>query len=202
MPKSTTPTSVRQGRRHNPLEDDLLATGPLRTKAPKRKSKDDDGEDQEHQFVDSKASKKILQIGRELAEEDEGAPPPPALTESNAFGFDSRFDLDDEDNDPFGEGEAAWGDEEELVEEIDIEPEDLDTFNKFMPTEEDPLLQHGWGGQNIEQSAAPGTGMNLADIIMAKIAAHESGNRGEAEPMEDDDYELPEKVVEVYTQQV
>ena len=61
---------MRHERRHNPLEDDYLATGPLRSKAPKRKSKGD-GEDDERgngeNYVDSKASRKILSLGRELA---------------------------------------------------------------------------------------------------------------------------------------
>ncbi|KAH8681492.1 Bystin-domain-containing protein [Xylariales sp. PMI_506] len=194
MPKATTPTSGRQGRRHNPLEDDLVATGPLRTKAPKRKSKKDD-EEEEH-YIDAKASKKILQIGRELMEENDVAPPRPP-TESNAFGFDSRFDNELDDNDAFGD-EEAWGDDDEEVEEIEIEPEDLDTFNKFLPTDDDPLLKNGWGGQDLQQT--DGGSLNLADLILAKIAAHEAGNdaSGEAGPV-DEDYELPPKVVEVYT---
>ncbi|KAI4865818.1 Bystin-domain-containing protein [Hypoxylon rubiginosum] len=192
MPKATTPTAMRQSRRHNPLEDDLLATGPLRAKAPKRKSKDVD-EDQEG-YIDSKASKKILKIGRELAEEIDVAPPRPP-TESNAFGFDSRFD---EEEDGAFEDEEVWGDEDEIVEEIEIEPEDLDTFNKFLPTDEDPLLTHGWGGQAPAEEQ--GSGTNLADLILARIAQHESGQDGEQElaPV-DEDYELSPKVVEVYT---
>lgn len=195
MPKATTPTAMRQSRRHNPLEDDLLATGPLRAKAPKRKSKDVD-EDQEG-YIDSKASKKILKIGRELAEEIDVAPPRPP-TESNAFGFDSRFD---EEEDGAFEDEEVWGDEDEIVEEIEIEPEDLDTFNKFLPTDEDPLLTHGWGGQAPAEEQ--GSGTNLADLILARIAQHESGQDGEQElaPV-DEDYELSPKVVEVYTKYV
>ncbi|KAL7628917.1 snoRNA-binding rRNA-processing protein [Parahypoxylon ruwenzoriense] len=194
MPKATTPTSTRHPRRHNPLEDDLLATGPLRTKAPKRKSKD--AEDDQENYVDSKASKKILRIGRELAEEVDTAPPRPP-TESNAFGFDSRFDEDGEGDDAF-EDEEIWGDEDEIVEEVEIEPEDLDTFNKFLPTDDDPLLSHGWGGQASPEEQGGGT--NLADLILARIAAHESGqDRGQDMQAVDDDYELSPKIVEVYT---
>ncbi|KAI2618841.1 Bystin-domain-containing protein [Hypoxylon sp. NC1633] len=195
MPKATTPTSIRQGRRHNALEDDLLATGPLRTKAPKRKAKHDEDEDQEN-YIDSKASKKILRIGRELADEIDVAPPRPP-TESNAFGFDSRLDEADEDNEPF-EDEEVWGDEDEIVEEIEIEPEDLDTFNKFLPTDDDPLLTHGWGGQPSEEAQNSGT--NLADLILARIAQHEAGqDRAHELGPVDDDYELSPKIVEVYS---
>ncbi|KAI2468922.1 Bystin-domain-containing protein [Annulohypoxylon bovei var. microspora] len=195
MPKATTPTSAHHPRRHNPLEDDLVATGPLRTKAPKRKSKGGDDEEQEN-YIDSKASKKILRIGRELAEEVDVAPPRPPK-ESNAFGFDSRFDEDDEDKEAF-EDEEVWGDEDEIVEEIEIEPEDLDTFNKFLPPDDDPLLTHGWGGQAPAEEQ--GSGTNLADLILARIAQHEAGQDGvqETGPV-DDDYELSPKVVEVYT---
>ncbi|KAI1779747.1 Bystin-domain-containing protein [Hypoxylon cercidicola] len=192
MPKATTPTSVRQSRRHNPLEDDLLATGPLRAKAPKRKSKDAD-EEQEG-YIDSKASKKILKIGRELADEIDVAPPRPP-TESNAFGFDSRFD--DEEDGAF-EDEEIWGDEDEIVEEIEIEPEDLDTFNRFLPTDDDPLLTHGWDGQAPAEEQ--GSGTNLADLILARIAQHEAGQDGRQElAAVDEDYELSPKIVEVYT---
>jgi essential nuclear protein 1 len=196
MPKATTPTSMRHGRRHNPLEDDLVATGPLRAKAPKRKSKAA-GEDQEQDhYIDSKASKQILKIGRELAEENDVAPPRPP-TESNAFGIDSRFESGEDDTGEF-EDEEVWGDEDEVVEEIEIEPDDLDTFNKFLPEDEDPLLTHGWGGEAPQEDQGGAT--NLADLILARIAAHEAGHdKGQEMAAVDDDYELPPKVVEVYT---
>lgn len=187
-------TSSRQGRRHNPLEDDLLATGLLRNKEPKRTARGGDA-DEEH-YVDAKASKQILKLGRELAEENDVEPSRPPV-ESNAFGFDSRFDQEGEE--PFGDDDEAWGDDDEIVEEIEIEPEDLETYNKFLQTDEDPLLKHGWGGQAQAGESAGGT--NLADIILAKIAAHEAGETGESQEIGpiDDDYELPPKVVEVYT---
>ena len=40
MSKRGTNNLARQGRRHNPLEQDILATGILRQKATKRKSQD------------------------------------------------------------------------------------------------------------------------------------------------------------------
>ncbi|KAI0132737.1 Bystin-domain-containing protein [Xylariales sp. AK1849] len=201
MPKSSTPTAARPGRRHNPLEDDLLATGPFRAKAPKRKAKGQQDENEEQQFIDSKATKKILEMGRELDEESAVAPQRPP-TESNAFGFESRFDQEDVEE-PFGEDDA-WGDDDEVVEEVEIEVADLETFTKFLPTQEDPLLKHGWdmGGGPTAGQESQTSGKNLADLILSKIAAHEAGagndGAGEAEKI-DEDYELPDKVVDVYT---
>lgn len=202
MPKATTPNSLRKAR-HDPLENEYLATGIL--KAPKqRKSKGGNGKDKEREegFINAKASRKILQIGRELQEEDDAAAPPRPTAEASAFGFDSRFD-DEEGNDAFEDDGNVWNDDDDdAVEEEEIEVDDLATFNKFMPTEnQDPLLEHGWPGQ--EQHAAPGQSTNLADLIMAKIAAHESGGGATLEPRDlgppDEEFELPEKVVEVYT---
>jgi essential nuclear protein 1 len=199
MPKATSSVAeARQLRRHNPLEDDLLATGPLRSKPSKRKSgKQDDSEDN---FVDSRASRNILRIGQELADEEEEAQriPKPNI----AFDFNSR--LEDEDQDVGFEDEEEWGDEDEIVEEVELAPEDLETFSKFFPVQEDPLLRQGWGGAEEEPDYEQGT--NLADLILAKIAAHEAAQEGQnitAQPRGggniDENYELPPKVVEVYT---
>ncbi|OAA76725.1 bystin [Akanthomyces lecanii RCEF 1005] len=198
MPKATTPTANRGSRRHNPLEDDLLATGILRNKPSKKGSKNDNDEDQDA-FVDSKASKNILRIGRELAEEDNaeraGAVAPPTI---DNFGYDSRFgDLEDEAK-VYGDDDEAWGDDDDEVEEIEVDPNDLEMYRKFMPDEEDDLLKHGWDRQPAgdEQDEEP---TNLADLILQKIAQHEARQEpGEVAPPPDD-YEIPPKVVEVYT---
>jgi essential nuclear protein 1 len=196
MPKAMTPVSAeRQARRHNPLEEDLTAIGPLKNSPGKRKSRhQDEGE----QFVDSKASRKILRIGQELADED--AEENQVQKPNTAFDFESRFG-GEEDEEPFEDAEA-WGDEEE-VEEIELAPDDLETFSKFFPTEEDPLLRTGWGGEADDADEGPGT--NLADLILEKIAAHEAAqaaNGGVAQnapgPI-DEDFEIPTKVVEVYS---
>ncbi len=196
MPKATTPVSAaRQTRRHNPLEDDLTATGGnLKTQAGKRKSRQED----EEQFVDSKASKKILRMGQELADED--AEQNRAAAPNPAFDFESRFDNEDEEQ-PQEEYEE-W-DEEGDVEEVELAPNDLATWNKFFPTQEDPLLRTGWGGEAEEADEGPGT--NLADLILEKIAAHEAAQAGNGGAPRnalgpiDEDFEIPEKVVEVYT---
>ena len=196
MPKATTPVSARrQERRHNPLEADLTATVSQKNKPEKRKSRHQtEGEG----FVDSKSSRRILRIAQELVEEDEaenGAVKKP----NTAFDFESRFQ--DEDEEGVFEDEEAWGDEEEEVEEIEIAPDDLAMYNKFFPQEEDDLLKKGWPGV-AEDEEPEGKGTNLADLILEKIAAHEAGQdrsmRHEPRPV-DEDFEIPERVVEVYT---
>lgn len=196
MPKATTPVSPgRQARRHNPLEEDLTASGPLKTKPAKRKSRRQDEGDQ---FVDSKASRKILRIGQELADED--AEENQVQKPNTAFDFESRFAGEDEEE--ALEDAEAWGDEEE-VEEIELDPDDLETYSKFFPAEEDPLLRTGWGGVADEVDDGPGT--NLADLILEKIAAHEAAaaaNAGGAQKAAgpiDEDFEIPPKVVEVFS---
>jgi essential nuclear protein 1 len=195
MPKATTPTAGRQTRRHNPLEDDIVATGLLRTKPGKRKSKD--AEDSEEHFIDSKASRNILRIGRELAEEDNVDKPVQKPT-VDSFGYGSRFDDDVAVEAKTYDDDEAWGDDDEIVEEIEVDPEDLETYKKFMPDDEDDLLKHGWDRQPSGEEE--GESVNLADLILKKIAAHEAGgSRADELQAPDEDYELPPKVVEVYT---
>lgn len=106
--------SSRKAHRHNPLSEDLVATGPLRTKSNKRKSRP---EDDESRYVDNKSSKKILRIGQDLVDEVDGeerVPPP-----NPAFAFESRFG-DKEEAAYAGpyEDEEAWGnDEEDVIDE-------------------------------------------------------------------------------------
>ncbi|CAI4210666.1 unnamed protein product [Parascedosporium putredinis] len=144
MPKATTPTSARS-RRHNPLEDDLVSTGPLRSKAPKRKARDSKDEDGDR-FVDSKASRNILKISQALAREAEDELPKPQVAQQpqDLFAFDERIDADTAADNKFYDDDEVWGDEDEEVEEIEVDPTDLETYRKFMPEEDDDLLKHGW----------------------------------------------------------
>jgi essential nuclear protein 1 len=204
MPKATTPASV--SRRHNPLEDDLTASGGiLKNKPGKRKSRHQEEGDQ---FVDSKASRKILKLGQELADESEATEK--AQNPKPVFTFESRSD--GEEDETYEDDEEAWGGIDEEVEEVDVDelaPEDLATFNKFFPTQEDPLLRQGWGGEDDGGADEDeGQGTNLADLILEKIAAHEAaqaaggnGARDVPGPI-DEDLEIPPKVVEVYTKYV
>lgn len=118
MPKATTPTlpGLRQARRHNPLSEDLVASGPLRTKAKKRKATTDERQDEN--YVDAKSSRRILDIGRAL--EEEARAEHPIQAPNTAFAFESRAgdDVDLEDEGQDHEDNDAWGDEDdEIVEE-------------------------------------------------------------------------------------
>ncbi len=117
MPKARTQSSSGPGntRRHNPLTDDIVATGPLREKTKKRKTRSEDAGDK---FVGSGSSRKILKIGQELLEEEQDES---AVTAPNpAFAFESRFaEESDADEDTRIDDEEAWGDEDEnVVEEV------------------------------------------------------------------------------------
>lgn len=125
MPKATTPSRSRADstRIHNPLADDVLGAGHLRTKSNKRKSRGDDVNTDP--YVDAKASRKILQISQNLADEDaeenKAKAAARAVKPNTAFDFESRFELgDNADNvDPEDyEGEEQWGDDDEEVEEV------------------------------------------------------------------------------------
>lgn len=110
MPTTTLSSGTAQYRHQNTLEGDLVATAPLRTKSKKRKAnKDDTGEN----FIDAKASRKILKIGQELEEEDQEARRTAPV--SNAFTFESRApDSSDADEGAQYDDDDAWGDEEDL----------------------------------------------------------------------------------------
>ncbi len=110
------PTSrSRSARRHAPLEEDLTATGPLRHRSKKRKSRpEDDGSG----YVDSRSSKKILKIGQDLADEEQqeivATAPNPAFTFESRFGGASDSEGEDGRYD-----DEAWGDEEDdKIEEV------------------------------------------------------------------------------------
>ena len=112
-----------QGQRHNPLAEEYLPSDPYKNKT-KRTKRNKSEDDNEQGYVDSKSSRKILEIGRELEEEDErenhnGAP----KAANPAFDFESRIgeeDLDEHVEGQFDDDEEAWGEEEE-VEEVEID---------------------------------------------------------------------------------
>jgi essential nuclear protein 1 len=115
MPK--VPRPAQPDQRHNPLAEEYTATA-FKHKSPKKRNRRDEN-DEDH-IIDTKASRKILKIGQDLADEDEAERqskfPPPA---NPAFAFDSRFggDVESEDEKEHREDdEEAWGDEEEVVE--------------------------------------------------------------------------------------
>lgn len=156
--------------------------------------------------MNAKQSAAILQLGRELADEDkEGSAA--AAPQKSAFDIDSRFAPGEEEQvDNVSDDEEAWGDEDEEIEidEADIAPEDLATFNKFLAADEadDPLLNDGFW--NRKPDAGDGQqlgGTNLADLIMERIEAFEASGGQQQEMGGMDEFpeeDLPPKVIEVY----
>lgn len=205
VPRSNSET--RKERRHNPLSEEYSPSN-LKQKAGKKRMQSHSAEHEQDGFVDSKSSRHILNLGQDLAAEDEAATRPSKQTNTNnAFSYESRFPNDvvsDEQEEP-GEYDDAdvWGSDEE-VEEIEIEPNDLETFNRFNPSFDPATLLQP---KNDDGDDGGGQGTNLTELILAKIAAHEAlqeGDengapeiRGVGDP--DDAVELPEKVVEAYS---
>ena len=105
----------KSARRHAPLEEDLVATGPLRPPTKKRKARpEEDGGG----YVDSRSSRKILKIGQDL--EDEVQQENVAIEPNPAFTFESRFGgISEPEEDDVQHDDEAWGDEEDdIIEEI------------------------------------------------------------------------------------
>lgn len=106
--KSSSRRSVsRNERRHNPLSEDITATGPLRANSAKRKAKQLGEEDDK--YVDSRSTRKILKLGHNLLEEEEEEnnvlPPNGAFSFESRFGEDDVLDFQNEDDDHWGDGE-------------------------------------------------------------------------------------------------
>ncbi|KAM0806036.1 Bystin-domain-containing protein [Usnea florida] len=190
-------SNFRSARRHAPLEEDLVATGPLRPRTKKRKERpEEDGGG----YVDSRSSKKILKIGQDL--EDEIQQENVAIAPNPAFTFESRLGgISEPEEDDVRHDDDAWGDEEDdTIEEVEIDPNDLSLFNRFMPSTSADAILHATTskGAGIEGEAT-----NLADLILEKITAHEATQTGR--PMiqgggpPEEAIELPAKVVEVYS---
>jgi essential nuclear protein 1 len=126
MPKATSSRAAAAARRHNPLAEDIITSGHLRTQSSKKSKHQgrqyEDGEDGER-FIDAKMTRKILQIGQELAEEDaaehEAAMGAANTATNSAFDFESRFEDDEalSDDDEKFRGDQ-WGDEDEEIEEV------------------------------------------------------------------------------------
>lgn len=78
----------------------------------------------------------------------------------------------------------------------ELDPNDLELFNRFMPTAEDPLLRQG-------ENEGGGQGTNLTELILEKIAAHEAAQAGlpivQGGGPPEDAVELPAVLVEAYS---
>lgn len=132
MPKATS-SRAAAARRHNPLAEDITSAGQLRAQSNKkgksRSQGEEEGEGENGQrFIDAKMSRKILQIGQELADEDEAetkrAMGAGQTMPNPAFDFDARLDeqemeaLSDDENANYENDEWLDEDVENAVREI------------------------------------------------------------------------------------
>ena len=211
-------------RRHVPLEDDITtASGRLRTKSitGKRKSRPDDDKRENDGYIDARSSRKILAIAQDLADEDAAdvrAKARPVPVSPGAFGFDTRFVDEDEGDDlaQVADEEDEWEPEdEEVVEEVD--PNDLAIYNKilhghdmsgdFASSLANLTTDDGTARAHTDNSAEEeGETINLADLILQKIAEKEAkeavnGVRIEGHPFEPPEgaVEIPGKVADTFT---
>lgn len=199
MPKIPSAPQEPKVRRHNPLAEEYAPSEPLKQKNAKRRKSNDVSRDEQN-YVDTKASRKILQIGKDLVDEDEIER---KKTQPNpAFDFATRLGREEpEEEEIYEDEDEAWGDDDDIVEEIEVDPNDQDIFNRFNPSGVDPANLFDPLTRNQPEE---GGGTNLADLILEKIAAHEaaSGGQDEGGTLREDmgeDEPLPEKVIEVYT---
>ncbi|QLQ79541.1 hypothetical protein HG537_0C01880 [Torulaspora globosa] len=184
-------------QRHDPLLKDLdSAEGSLKKVPRKKVSRENDVEDEG--FVDSKSSRKILQLAKEQQDEiskEEEAEAELAKHESERF-KSIVYESDEEGEDDLGDiSDFAPEDEvEEEIEEVDIDEEDAAVFEHYL---------RGSEGFN-----SFGGSYNLADKIMATIKEKEMEHEnGMVEDRDTRDYEaprgegvaLPEKVIRAYS---
>lgn len=108
MNSSSRRSVPRKERRHNPLSEDIAATGPLRSKSAKRKAKQLGDEDDK--YVDSRSTRKILKIGHDLVEtekkESREFPPNSAFLFESRVRQDDRLDFQDKDDEDSGDEEV------------------------------------------------------------------------------------------------
>lgn len=212
MPK--VPKPAQPDARHNPLAEEYSPVQSYKQKTPKKRSRRD--EDGENDVIGTKASRKILRIGQELADEDESERQARYVTTQNpAFAFDSRFegDVQSEEEEDAGqwEDEEPFGSEDDVVGGDEVDVKDLDAFNKFIPPSIDQSIITGLGGTSEAPPVQAGDdgkgGTNLADLILRKIAEFEANGGkpsadldGPAFMDDEEEMELPPMAVEVYTQ--
>jgi len=222
---------VTAQRRHNPLEEDITsAGGRLRTKSitGKRKSRSDENA-QSDGYIDARSSRKILSIAQDLADEEaaDQRAVAKAAAPNAAFGFDSRFAIDEEDEDGDArDGQTRYGDEEEewmpdedvTADDDDVDPEDMAVYKKFLQGRDEladfapsiAKLATGEtepGDEGDLPAPEEGQTTNLADLILQRIAEKEAreASRATGPPgvtgngLPEDGAEIPEKVVDTFT---
>lgn len=131
---STAATAAATERRS--LAEEILSAGQIRPKAPKQKSnkrKSRHEEDTSNPYIDARASRKILNLGQDLADEEAAEARAAGLEiagdneegkgKGAAFEFDyskfaSREEDEDDDEGEYVQGGDEWADEEEEVEDV------------------------------------------------------------------------------------
>jgi essential nuclear protein 1 len=210
-------------RRQNPLENDIIeGSGRLRTKSitGKRKSRsDEDGVNEKGDgYIDARASRKILAIAQDLADEDvaeQRAKAQAVDASPGAFGFDSRFADGEEDQEGAEERTYDKEDEwfaEEDVEDEDVDPKDLAVYKRFLNEGEEfagfapSLAGLTTGDRAVDDEATQrppdeeeGEATNLADLILQRIAEKEALEASQDPTAGDEPFEPPEGAVEIPT---
>lgn len=124
--------------------------------------------------MDSKSSRRILDLGQDLADEDEAERKAKRPAAANpAFAFRADDDVEDEEGGAeLGEydDEEAWASDEE-VEEVEVDPEDNETWNKLMGGGVDPSKLFDLprdGDEQDEEEEAKGPDY-LSNLILEKL---------------------------------
>ncbi|AAS53328.2 AFL044Wp [Eremothecium gossypii ATCC 10895] len=179
-------------QRHDPLLQDLASQhGKLRKQA---NAQTEETEEQDEEYVDAQASRKILQLAREQQEELEEEDQARAQSETM-----NRFRVADY-------GLAKDSDEEEMAEEIsDFEPEEELEEEVVEIDEEDAAMFEQYFKRSSDFNSANGTYI-LADKIMAAIREKEMEMKVKAQAaqagdagMPSEGVALPERVIRAYT---
>lgn len=204
----------------NSLANELIAGDLPRPKQRKRKSLHDEDDatnatNQDRGYVDAKSSRKILKLGQDLADEEEQSQnKSTAGADRRRAAFEPRLpaanELEDDEAEEDDAGkwddDEAWGDEDD-VEQVEVDPQDLDTFNKFLPSGKEPTFGMGdletgrsltQGGAEEDDDDQEQEGTDLASLILQKIAEAEASKSGEGNGpggIRGDD--LPEEAVEI-----
>ncbi|KAL9047580.1 MAG: hypothetical protein Q9162_007981, partial [Coniocarpon cinnabarinum] len=229
MPKAARKAIDPDRPRHNPLAEDYSPTAPhQKHKSPKRRKLSSEDKQNENEYVDTKASQRILRIGQDLIEEDksqlEAAKPNPAFDVTSRGVVDGpeqdRGENGAEDDARFPDDTSSWGSGDE-IEGVELDPADQDIFNRFHPANSsldpssisldalndapaNPLTsKSSLEGDNDEEEGEP---TNLTALILSKIAEHEAGQPTPSthltEPpleQQEDLNPLPPAAVQVYT---
>ncbi|EDO19309.1 hypothetical protein Kpol_1036p54 [Vanderwaltozyma polyspora DSM 70294] len=202
-------TSKNRKQRHDPLLKDLdSAQGTLRkiqVKKANGKNDDDDNEDNGEDFVDSRASRKILQLAREQQDEiaeEEG------LEIENAKQSTARFkQIDYQDDDDDNDDDEEY---DENISDFDPEGEYLEEEEELVEIDEDDAAMfEQYFKKSSDYNSVSGS-YNLADKIMASIREKESQMQFSENNSQDPTFSasglrtgegvaLPEKVIRAYT---